>query len=248
MKVAVFLGLAAGILLTVSCTTTKSFDGWNSRVIDRPFTLPNRLDAWVSDFSTRVEQGSRLKFANPTGDVFQWRQSLTDDWELEWGPLPLGVRHQLRYDSSGFSGIEIAMAPGYSTSEGWGVMPDLTISNLFKIGKDWAVTLDGEASCFLTFRRSDPAFLLDLSPGLQTQLGDKTNVAVGAHLLYTNLQRLGNFSVDGSELSSGDILEIGVGGRWKYSIDELWDFQISANEYLLHNKGVVIACQFINYW
>ena len=79
-----------------ACTSTGPVEKVSSRLIDRPYTLPEGVAAWkiITSYGLENYHGSFSFSAIPPIPLF-WEQSLNQNLTLEWGPLPLGIRYQI---------------------------------------------------------------------------------------------------------------------------------------------------------
>jgi len=108
-----------------ACTAAPKLEDYPLREIDRPFTLPEGLATWSTLGLYQYEEvdDSFGKTSNetiiPALPLF-WRQSLSDDWNLVWAPIPLAAMFQIRNDKKAVTGLTFGPA-GKCCSDSWSI-------------------------------------------------------------------------------------------------------------------------------
>src|SRR5206468_2736409 len=82
----------------------------------------------------------------PTPIPLYWQSSLSDDWTLNWSPLPISVSHQFSYTKDQVWGTTFGMGGGYASSLGAVLVPTLNFYHRMKVGADWAWETSPSAS------------------------------------------------------------------------------------------------------
>ncbi len=131
------------------CAAAPIVDEYPTREIDQPFTLPKGMASWETLIGYEHER-------YPDDDFYHssllyplvWNQALSDTWQLTWMPLPLGVRHQIHRDETGYWGATLGLGGGYSSIGGWMVQPSPSIERRMVLGPDFAL----DTSLYGTFR------------------------------------------------------------------------------------------------
>lgn len=249
MRIRIFLFLSVLFVILTSCTSMKSFEHWPTSEIDRPYTLPDKIDSWQSELNGTIKlTGNGLKVNDTEYSVFNWSQSLSDNWELEWSPLPLSFKHQLYYNNIGYFGFEFGVVPLYSTSEGWGIFPVIEISILQKIEKLFACKITGNSSFFIPFNGTSIKYLGQIEPEAIIKIDNLQSLALGISAIYTNFYDLGNFSVVGVDSMPNTNMNLSIGGHYLISLGRHCDFTIKLSDYLINNNGLNASINIVNYW
>src|SRR4051812_43675078 len=103
------------------CASGPELEKYPRSLIDRPYTLPHGADAWLMPgvlLVSRDADGTN-HFIPPIGIPLGWKQSLSDDWQLSWSPLPLALSHQISHDDSGYLGAGFGVGGYYSSIHGF---------------------------------------------------------------------------------------------------------------------------------
>jgi len=108
------------IIAFTGCAVTGNPDLYPQRQIDRPYTLPKGLAAWEPGWhsdSLKYSGGS----TNATSfNPLVWTQSLSNDLNIVWLPLPLYLRYQIDRTDSDVYGVSLGFTEfGYSTIDKW---------------------------------------------------------------------------------------------------------------------------------
>jgi hypothetical protein len=115
-------------VLSISCASCPDVDKYGRREIDRPFTLPHNVDSWTlgSSLSSFQEyEGSSDREQTLLINPFQWQQSLSDNFNLLWAPIPLGFLYQFHNSPEHRFGVQLATGIGYSSFRGLILSPTL---------------------------------------------------------------------------------------------------------------------------
>src|SRR5690349_14594687 len=124
--------LCGSIVFAMGCASGPALDKYPSREIDRPYTLPKGVAAWhvpasYSVVSTNTSPASSSFAINP----LVWQSALSDDWNLIWFPVPLGVSHQFMNTEKNRLGFTFVTGVGYGSYQGWFFSPALSVSNRY---------------------------------------------------------------------------------------------------------------------
>jgi len=131
------LSLAAAL----GCAADPAIKNFPRRQIDRPITLPDGLD------SLNVTAASQLALRRNSGvsDIpfvpgISWNQSLSDEWMLQWAPIPLGIVYQpLRTDTDVFA-ASLGLGFGFSSVVDLLLVPELGFHYRHKFADDFALS------------------------------------------------------------------------------------------------------------
>ncbi len=147
--------------LITACASGPQLENYSRSEIDRPFTLPSGVASWTTEFAIDHQM-------NPSGypqtssilDPMIWTQSLSDDWNILWAPIPLGVMYQLNKDDSDRMGLGLLMGASYNSINGFDLRPTLTFSERHYFSKSFAVDASPGLTARLPFQSGQRPFLL----------------------------------------------------------------------------------------
>jgi hypothetical protein len=114
-----FLLLVTAILF-IGCAPTGNLNLYPQRQIDRPYTLPKGIAAWQPEwYSDKLK--SSVGSSNSTDfSVLIWTQSLSDDLNIIWAPLPLALRYQIGRSESNVYGVSAGISKlAYKSDDKW---------------------------------------------------------------------------------------------------------------------------------
>jgi len=180
MRLTVLLSM---MFLLTSCAPTGNLDLYPRRQIDRPYTLPKGMAAWQPFwYSDSVKFGNRTK----TTAVFNpivWTQSLSNDLNLVWFPLPLLLRYQIYRTDRDVYGFSIGFSTfGYSSIDEWTIGGTVSGYQRHKFN-DWLalVTTLSFDSVVRTKSNSSDSWGADLAVGPMFQMSDDISLLPQIH-------------------------------------------------------------------
>jgi hypothetical protein len=129
-----------------ACAARTALNEYPRAVIDRPFTLPDGVDSWhlgVSGSYGRDDFSSTGAVGVPLG----WTISLSDDWNLNLSPLPLGISHQFLRTDDQWLGASLNLGLG-GGSKGLLVAPSLGVAHRIRVARTlaWSTAVYGRGS------------------------------------------------------------------------------------------------------
>ena len=120
IKMKQIANIAAMVLLafTIGCASTGNLNRYPLRRIDRPYTLPKGVASWEPTWdSNTLKHGDNLSKVSST-NILSWTQSVSDNLNIMWFPLPLALSYQLRNTDANTLGITFGISNfGYSDDE-----------------------------------------------------------------------------------------------------------------------------------
>jgi hypothetical protein len=117
------------VSLFSGCASGPQLEQYPRRQIDRPYTLPKGVDNWQTVLG---EQHSSDQWGDTNSSAIvnplTWQQSLSDDWNIVWAPIPLAVLHQFSKTDTNMMGAGFAMGFVYSSVNGFDLRPSLSFT------------------------------------------------------------------------------------------------------------------------
>ena len=164
--------LAFSVLWLSACTSSPELQKYPRAEIDRPYTLPKGVATWTTLIPTGYfSDDSSSFFLPPIPIPIVWQSSLSDDWTLEWSPLPLSVSHQISYSKEQVLGFSTGLSLlGYDTSSGAVLNPLLSLYHRFRLGESWAVETIPSLNAQFQTKRNPWTWSAGISSGLLFQL------------------------------------------------------------------------------
>ncbi len=259
--------LSGLLLLTlVSCAAGPKLADYPRREIDRPFTLPKGIATW-STIGYESFEHYRGFF---DGEVYTdrsgvpilplvWRQSLSDDWNLLWAPIPVAAFYQLRSDAAATTGLIFGYGlklSDYGYSAG---AVSAAYSHRQKLSSDFAVDfMPTVTPWFPLGHKAKWDLQSSVAAGPFWQVADLFSVSTGARLVlrkYSTTVISGNFF----EANSLDIytrddwkLSLPVYARLNWSFARQWDFEASVEYQKIGEvepySNLLVGYELRHYW
>lgn len=130
------------ILLIVGCAARDPVQKLSQREIDRPYTLPYGIGGWETQVSLGLFQNPQTSSLIPMANPFIWHSPLSNDFMLEFFPLPLGIKYQVSHSENGYIGVSFYAGATFSSDEGFRFKPSLNWSRRDFIDKNIALQSD----------------------------------------------------------------------------------------------------------
>jgi hypothetical protein len=121
-----------------ACAAGTALSSYPRRQIDRPYTLPAGVDALGSGIGGSVAHDNN---GGPT--VFlglrpiSWSVSLSDDWMLDFNPVPSAISYQFVRTDDQLLGATLSWGLGFG-SEGVLITPALSVAHRMRLARSWA--------------------------------------------------------------------------------------------------------------
>jgi hypothetical protein len=139
-RVLVCGALACVSAVLSSCASGPELDKFDRRELDRSYTLPKGVAAWhILAVGGEIRDDSSSTTLYPVPLPLVWETSLSDDWNLIFAPLPLGVSHQFANTETARYGITLLTGFRTGSISGFRLLPTLAFSSRFKLSRDLAV-------------------------------------------------------------------------------------------------------------
>lgn len=254
IKTVAINGLWVVALVLSACASRPELTKYPRTQIERPYTLPQGVSTWktITPFGF---------FSDRTGDAFLppipvplfWQQSLSDNWTLNWTPLPLSVSHQLHYSKDSVWGVTFGSGLGWANSYGFVLAPSLTLYQRQRLGEKVAWETEPDLSAQYHTKGSPWDWSLGLSTGPRFQLTDTLSlspkVGIAVERGYHNTLSLADVSIT-PEITTQTTFPLSLHGSW--SFHRQWDLNAGytfyrlgySNDYSAH-VGVL---SLIHYW
>lgn len=235
MRAAVFTSLAV-ISLLASCTSGPELQKYPRTQIERPYTLPKGVATWQTFVPTGYfSDNTSTSFLPPIPIPLVWQSSLSDNWTLNWVPLPLSVSHQISYSKEQVWGATFGMGFGYASSLGLVLAPTLSLYQRYKVGTNWALETTPTVSGQYHTKGEPWEWSVGLSSGPLFQLTDTfaltPKVGVFVERGYRNTDSIADLSVE-TENSTQVTVPLSLNAEW--SFHRQWDFNAT---YSFHRIG-----------
>jgi hypothetical protein len=256
MSTRILAAIGAFLVLWASgCASGPELEKYPRREIDRPFTLPKGVATWhIPTIITEVSDSDSSEFlAIPVPLI--WEQSLSDDWELIWAPIPLGVAHQLVNDSEDRLGMTFFAGFSYSTVQKFRLIPTIALSWRRRFSSDWALDLRPSFTPDISFESGRSfRWSAGLSIGPVWQASEifalQPTIGLGVAKGRTVLSDANDFdAIDFTDQTSFSA-SVGVGSTW--SISRQWDFRPSYHfGWFTGDNGInahVGILEFVHFW
>ncbi|MBI3558578.1 MAG: hypothetical protein HY074_20095 [Deltaproteobacteria bacterium] len=234
------------------CASGPKLDNYPRSQIDRPYTLPNGVNAWhiiAPMIYARDNDGSF--FFPPVPIPLVWRQSLTDDWALLWTPVPT-VQHQFLHTKTDVIGATLGYNIGYGSVNGVSAGPVLNGTHRHNFSEKLALETNANFSAnyygrtqvfnWSTGLTSGPFF--QVSPLMA--LGPRTGLAF-EHGYYSNYAVTSKIAP-----SASTRVTVPLGFWWQYSFSRQWEMTMDYNYlHIGYDNGFyshVALLSFIHTW
>lgn len=242
------------LVVVAGCTSGPELQKYPRTQMDRPYTLPKGVATW----ETLIPTGY---FSDNTGSFFLppipiplfWKSSLSDDWTLNWVPLPLSISHQFSYSKEAVWGATFGLGFGYASSIGLVVAPSLSLYQRTKLGEKLAWETTPGASAQFKEKGGNQEWQFGLTTGPLFQLSDRfalsPTIGISVANGYRNAASLADLTVAPLPLTRVTV-PLSLKAAW--SLGRQWDMDTSysfygighANGYRAH-VGVI---HFVHYW
>lgn len=190
MKTALNGLLALIVLVAGGCTMAPELEKYPRAEIDRPYTLPLSVATWTTHafagYATDATgtESTLIPFPVP---IF-WSQALTDDWQLNWTPLPLSASHQFFNNDRGLLGTTFGMGFGYGsgTAVGLVVQPHVTVFYRKRLNPEMALEITPSFTAIMYSGSTSTGWAAGIRVGPLFQLSPLFAVRVGAMFAAAN--------------------------------------------------------------
>ena len=251
-------------LLSTSCASGPELEKYPRPQIDRPYTLPKGVASWTfAGIAIRAPNTNSYPGYNPWSggaNPLIFTQSLSEDWNILWAPIPIAAQYQIHHDAEKTVGLFFGVESiGYGSSNGISVGPSFQVSYRQKFDHDFAWTgqLYGSREFSSWTSNGDWAGMIATGPFLQVTSEFAVQAWVGAHLDCLHRYDLNDFFV-----STNPNPSIKTKVSWVFPVVLSADYSISRqwNTSLMiatHKAGLVIDSgdadldfigQLVHYW
>jgi hypothetical protein len=233
MKINLRLSLQAAVAaslvsLFAGCASGPELEKYPRREIDRPYTLPEGVATWHIPIVTGVVQDSdESVFVPPIAVPLIWESALSDDWNLIFYPLPLGVSHQFANTESARTGFTLLNSFSYSSLRGFRLIPNIAFGYRAKLDRDTALDVTPSVTLDIPFEKGESfRWSAALGVGPLFQLSEtfslKPSVSVGVTRGWT--YELSS-NLDDLEVRDTTTFTLGAGLASVWSFARQWDLR-----------------------
>ncbi len=121
-------------LVSASCASGPELEKYPRPAIDRPYTLPKGVASWTTAVFTLHQPATYSSGWTGSGSPLIFTQSLSEDWNIIWAPIPLVVQYQIRHDAERTAGVTFGFQSiGYGSVDGLILTPGLQATYRQKI-------------------------------------------------------------------------------------------------------------------
>lgn len=141
MKFLIKLSTVLGsVILLIGCAAAPELQKYPRTQMQRPYTLPKQVATWTTAVPVgSIQDSTGSFFIPPIPNMLNWATSLTDDWQLNFTPLPLSISHQFSYSPEQVWGATFGSGFGYASTIGLVIAPGLHFYQRTKLGKNVAL-------------------------------------------------------------------------------------------------------------
>lgn len=238
--------------LLTSCAPTGNLDLYPRRQIDRPFTLPEGIAAWQpSWYSDNLTYGNRAKTTSAFNPAV-WTQSLSNDLNLVWFPLPLLLRYQIDRTEWDVYGFSIGFTTlGYSSIDKWTIGCGVSGYQRHNFN-DWLAlvsTLSFE-SVVRTKSKTSDSWGADLAVDPMLQMSDAISLLPQIHYALERNYPSVFDKPDTLESKTYSLAPLSVAISW--NMNRHWElqtyYQYKSIGYPDNIREELIAARMSNYW
>jgi hypothetical protein len=257
-KILVALGIC---VLAFGCASGPELAKYPEPEIDRPYTLPVGVATWhiPALVGEVVGPSGGRSTLYPVPVPLEWESSLSDEWNLIYLPIPLGVSHQFYFDRSSRIGATLFGGFSYNSTEGFRAAPTLTASYRQALSKDVALEVGPSFTPDIPFK-SGQNFYWSASfaagPVFQTDKRFAVKPAVSLDAYHGRYAKGGMTETTYSTVDGSTVIDttvaMGLGASAVWSFDRQWDFRpsynytgIGARDGAHAHIGVV---EFVHFW
>jgi len=121
------------IAVLAGCAAAPELDKYPRTQIDRPFTLPKKVASWTTrTYFAYTRDKTTESYFPPIPIPLYWNTSFSDDWNLMWAGIPLGVQHQIHRDADNVIGAEGVLGFGYTSDSTKGAVLNTKLSGYLR--------------------------------------------------------------------------------------------------------------------
>jgi hypothetical protein len=238
----------------VGCASGPELEKYPRTQIDRPYTLPKGVANWqIPTIMGLISDNSGSIFIPPIPVPLIWQSSITDDWTLNWTPLPMSVSHQFSHTKEQVFGTTFGLGGfSWSSTSGIIIMPQIALYHRYAFSPTFA--LETTPSFSSTYKTSSRllTWAIGLKVGPLVQLSEKFALKASVEANYNygyQFLSLGDSSVSPG-LSYLFTLPLSLGFRW--SIHRQWDmdgtYNFSSIGYSNGFQAHTFLLHFTHFW
>lgn len=217
--------LAVGALF--ACAAAPQLDNYPRREMDRPYSLPKGVAAWnIPSVFAHVRSSSGNVTVPPIPIPLVWEQSLGENWDLLWTPLPLGARYQFFKTDEHRLGATGVLGAGFGSTSGFTVFPRIGLDYRYIAGHN--IAIDGELDFIYAydFDDTDSDWTSELGLYLVWQLHPLHSLRPGVRAGVVTGYALVNID-DELSISKRSQFVVTPAFSYQYSFHRQWDFSLA---------------------
>lgn len=237
------------------CASGPELEKYPRREIDRPYTVPEGVATWhIPTIFGVVKDANESVTLPPVPVPLIWETALSDDWNLLFYPLPLGVSHQFSNTESARTGFTLLNSFSYSSVSGFRLMPNLSFGYRLKTSAELAIDFTPSVTLDIPFESGEPFYwAAGINVGPLFQLSDtfalKPNTTLGLSRGWA-FSRAGDLDKLEIEDTTEFSLSLGVSSVWSFA--RQWDLRpsytfagLASGTSLKAHLGVI---EFVHFW
>jgi hypothetical protein len=173
-------------IFSSACVATGNLDLYPRRQIDRPYTIPQGLATWEPQWHSDSIKSENDSENSSNFSALVWTQSLSDDLNIVWYPLPLFLRYQIKKTDHNVYGVSTGVSTlSYKSDNKWTVGIGIYGYQRHSLN-DWLalVTTLSFEHVVRTKPDSGNSWGADLSVGPLFQVSDDIAILPGIHYSY----------------------------------------------------------------
>jgi hypothetical protein len=144
-----FVCLVAVLSILSACTSAPELEKYPRAEIDRPYTLPKNVATWTTAIPFGYyEAVGASAFLPPIPVPLFWSGALSENWTLNWAPLPTSVSYQIARTSEHLMGTTFGSGYGYGSSAGLILSPKASFFYRQKLNETFALEFTSRVEAY----------------------------------------------------------------------------------------------------
>lgn len=239
-------------LFLTACASTGNLDRYPKRRIDRPYTLPKGVATWEPSWDYKSVNYDGNIDREDSYSVLIWTQSLTDNLNITWFPLPLLLSYQIYRTEQIVYGMDIGITNlSYSTENKWIIGTVMSGYQRFKFNR-W-LALGSRLSLedvIRTRKADDDSWDVELATGPIFQISD--DIAVHPKIHYAVERNYPSINDRPETLKNNTYYLIPASIVVSWNLDRQWELIVGYQDkrmgYSEHLRETDAHVGLVHYW